>query len=135
MHPSKAPVADSLLRLDNPAGFQTLGPVFFTQLHPTPLPAAHWVATSSSVAQLLGMPADWSTNPNYLQAFTGNSVLPSSSPMATVYIGHQFGVWAGQLGDGRAEVGERLAGPQEVELPVTPESGGHGTPLSGRRVT
>jgi uncharacterized protein YdiU (UPF0061 family) len=25
-----------------------------------------------------------------------------SSPIATVYSGHQFGVWAGQLGDGRA---------------------------------
>jgi len=102
MHPSQAPVADSLLRLDNPVGFQTLGPAFFTQLPPTPLPAPHWVATSGSVAQLLGMPADWSTNHNYLHAFTGNSVLPSSTPIASVYSGHQFGVWAGQLGDGRA---------------------------------
>jgi hypothetical protein len=25
-----------------------------------------------------------------------------SKPLATVYSGHQFGVWAGQLGDGRA---------------------------------
>ena len=37
-----------------------------------------------------------------LHAFTGNAHLPGSSPLASVYSGHQFGVWAGQLGDGRA---------------------------------
>ncbi len=46
-----------------------------------------------------------------LQAFTGNAVLPGSQPYASVYSGHQFGVWAGQLGDGRAiTVGETAAG-------------------------
>ncbi len=29
-------------------------------------------------------------------------VLPGSEPLASVYSGHQFGQWAGQLGDGRA---------------------------------
>jgi putative ATPase len=37
-----------------------------------------------------------------LAVFTGNAVATWSDPLATVYSGHQFGVWAGQLGDGRA---------------------------------
>jgi uncharacterized protein YdiU (UPF0061 family) len=30
--------------------------------------------------------------------------MPGSEPLAAVYSGHQFGVWAGQLGDGRAHL-------------------------------
>ena len=33
---------------------------------------------------------------------TGNEVYPSTTPYAMCYAGHQFGNWAGQLGDGRA---------------------------------
>ncbi|STE55359.1 putative cytoplasmic protein YdiU [Escherichia coli] len=32
----------------------------------------------------------------------GETLLPGMSPLAQVYSGHQFGVWAGQLGDGAA---------------------------------
>ncbi|RXG15225.1 putative protein YdiU (UPF0061 family) [Leeuwenhoekiella aestuarii] len=39
---------------------------------------------------------------NFLNLMTGNSVLPETNPYAMVYGGHQFGNWAGQLGDGRA---------------------------------
>ena len=35
-------------------------------------------------------------------ALAGNALLPQSRPLAAVYAGHQFGVWAGRLGDGRA---------------------------------
>lgn len=34
--------------------------------------------------------------------FTGNEILPNTKPYAMCYGGHQFGNWAGQLGDGRA---------------------------------
>lgn len=37
-------------------GFATLGSDFYTELRPTPLPSPHWVGTSHSVAQLLGLP-------------------------------------------------------------------------------
>ena len=37
-----------------------------------------------------------------LEALGNGRPLPGMSPVATVYSGHQFGVWAGQLGDGRA---------------------------------
>ena len=38
----------------------------------------------------------------FLEAMTGNSILKNSKPFAMCYAGHQFGNWAGQLGDGRA---------------------------------
>ncbi len=38
----------------------------------------------------------------FLKVFTGNEVLPNTKPYAMCYGGHQFGNWAGQLGDGRA---------------------------------
>jgi uncharacterized protein YdiU (UPF0061 family) len=50
-----------------------------------------------------------------LQAFSGNATLAGSRPIASVYSGHQFGVWAGQLGDGRAMGLGNLNG-QEIQL-------------------
>ena len=82
--------------------FATLGPDFFTELPGTGLPDPHWVATSPDCAALLGWPEDWWTRPGALDAFSGNTRLAGMKPLATVYSGHQFGVWAGQLGDGRA---------------------------------
>jgi len=38
----------------------------------------------------------------FLEVMTGNSILENSKPFAMCYAGHQFGNWAGQLGDGRA---------------------------------
>ena len=75
------------------------------------MPHAQWVARSAAVAQLAGLPAGFLDSDTALQAFTGNSVLAGSQPYASVYSGHQFGVWAGQLGDGRAiTLGETAAG-------------------------
>ena len=38
----------------------------------------------------------------FLDVMTGNSIIENSKPFAMCYAGHQFGNWAGQLGDGRA---------------------------------
>ena len=38
----------------------------------------------------------------FAEVFVGNRLLPGMKPIATCYGGHQFGNWAGQLGDGRA---------------------------------
>ncbi|AIY41386.1 Selenoprotein O and cysteine-containing homologs [Collimonas arenae] len=55
-----------------------------------------------------------------VQALAGNRPLPNSAPLAAVYSGHQFGVWAGQLGDGRAillgDVAARDGGRMELQL-------------------
>lgn len=39
---------------------------------------------------------------HFLNILTGNKVLENTNPYAMCYGGHQFGRWAGQLGDGRA---------------------------------
>ena len=86
---------------------------------PTPLPAPYFVAASSRAAQLVGLSAEQLATDDFVAAFTGNQVPPRAMPLSAVYSGHQFGVWAGQLGDGRAILLGELAGadgPMEVQL-------------------
>jgi uncharacterized protein YdiU (UPF0061 family) len=85
-----------------PSRFEALGPTFFTQVTPSPMAAPYWVAGNQPLAHELGWPAAWMEAPDVLSVLSGNSVAPGSQPLATVYSGHQFGVWAAQLGDGRA---------------------------------
>ncbi|APW38202.1 hypothetical protein RD110_14155 [Rhodoferax koreense] len=101
--------------------FAALGPAFSTLLSPTPLAAPYWVAQSADAAALLGVDAGWMASDAALQAFTGNRIVAGAAPLASVYSGHQFGVWAGQLGDGRAILLGETAGadghpPLEVQL-------------------
>lgn len=94
----------SALRWSN--GFAALGEAFYTRLptpsHPQGLPDPRWLASSTACAQWLGWPADWQDAPDALAVFSGNAEWPGMARLASVYSGHQFGVWAGQLGDGRA---------------------------------
>ena len=82
--------------------FATLGADFSVALNPTPLPAPYWVGTCPAVADLLGLPSGALESPLWLEALTGNRPMAGAQSLASVYSGHQFGVWAGQLGDGRA---------------------------------
>lgn len=93
-----------------------LGPDFYTRLHPTPMGAPVWASRNTKLLQSMGWPLDLLDDP---ALWAGNALLPGSVPLATVYSGHQFGVWAGQLGDGRALwLGEASSdqGPQEIQL-------------------
>ncbi|CAN5731716.1 YdiU family protein [soil metagenome] len=83
-------------------GFAALGPAFHTRLRPTPLASPYWVGRSEATARELGLAADWFPSAESLDVLTGNAELPGGDALASVYSGHQFGVWAGQLGDGRA---------------------------------
>ncbi|MBC8766404.1 YdiU family protein [Arenibacter sp. BSSL-BM3] len=60
------------------------------------------IHTSSELALDLGLTEDDLKSEEFLNIFTGNAVLPDTQPYAMCYGGHQFGNWAGQLGDGRA---------------------------------
>ncbi|WP_307726592.1 YdiU family protein [uncultured Massilia sp.] len=99
--------------------FAELPPAFYTRLMPTPLPSPSFIAASAPAAALAGLdPADL-TRDDFVEVFSGNKVAVRSQPLSAVYSGHQFGVWAGQLGDGRAIVLGDLDGPEgrmEVQL-------------------
>jgi len=76
---------------------------------PSPLPDPYWIAVSTEAAALVGISLDSNqlpTDPDWLAVLAGNSAELGGrlfpKPMATAYSGHQFGHWAGQLGDGRA---------------------------------
>jgi uncharacterized protein YdiU (UPF0061 family) len=82
--------------------FADLPAAFYTRLQPTPLPAPYLVCASEAAAALIGLDPAELTTQDFIETFAGNRVLSNSQPLAAVYSGHQFGVWAGQLGDGRA---------------------------------
>jgi uncharacterized protein YdiU (UPF0061 family) len=60
------------------------------------------VAYSREVAELLDLTPEDCESDDFLQVFSGNRLAAGMYPYATCYGGHQFGYWAGQLGDGRA---------------------------------
>ncbi|MBC3875355.1 protein adenylyltransferase SelO [Undibacterium flavidum] len=82
--------------------FAELGSAFFTPQHPTPLKSPYLIAVSPEMLSEFGISDEQIREPELIEVFSGNRVHSSSAPLATVYSGHQFGVWAGQLGDGRA---------------------------------
>ncbi|MGJ8669203.1 MAG: protein adenylyltransferase SelO [Oceanococcus sp.] len=70
----------------------------FSWVTPTPVSSPQWLGWSQPLADELGM----SQSDACLQALAGNQTLPGMQSYAMAYGGHQFGQWAGQLGDGRA---------------------------------
>jgi len=101
--PSTYPMQDATnLGLPWNNRFAALGEDFSVALLPTPLPAPYWVGKSEAVAQVLGLAPALLESDSLLQTLSGNALPQGGSPLASVYSGHQFGVWAGQLGDGRA---------------------------------
>ena len=74
----------------------------YSRVAPVRVPAPTLVATSAEVAADLGLEGDHWLEADAADILTGNLILPGSDPHALNYGGHQFGNWAGQLGDGRA---------------------------------
>ncbi len=69
---------------------------------PTPVAAPRLLAHAREVAELVGFGEEEAAQPWFAEVFGGNALLPGMEPYAAAYGGHQFGHWAGQLGDGRA---------------------------------
>ena len=82
----------------------------WSRVAPTPVAAPRTLAVSREMAETLGFDAADAVSETFAQVFAGNALLQGMDPFATNYGGHQFGNWAGQLGDGRAiSLGETVA--------------------------
>lgn len=90
----------------------------YSRVSPTPVAAPRLLAHSAEMAATLGFSAEDLASPEFAAVFAGNALLPGMEPYAANYGGHQFGHWAGQLGDGRAiSLGEAVtAGGERWEL-------------------
>ncbi|QNK02385.1 protein adenylyltransferase SelO [Dyella telluris] len=87
---------------------QVLG-AMYSRVEPTPVASPRVVAWSPEMAQALGLDEADRDSPVLAQVLGGNALLDGMQPFATNYGGHQFGMWADQLGDGRAiSLGEVL---------------------------
>jgi len=69
---------------------------------PTKVSAPVVVAYAKEVAEQLGLTEEDCESEQFSKVFVGNEILAGMQPYAMCYGGHQFGHWAGQLGDGRA---------------------------------
>jgi uncharacterized protein YdiU (UPF0061 family) len=74
----------------------------YTRVDPTPVREPRLLAWSDEIGRLLGIERPESVAGLAAQVLGGNKVLAGMQPYAARYGGHQFGHWAGQLGDGRA---------------------------------
>ena len=85
--------------------YASLDEIFYERTRPIPVKNPQLFLWNSDLAEQLMIPNDLKRDPVALaQAFSGNSSMPGSDPVATVYAGHQFGSFVYQLGDGRAHL-------------------------------
>ncbi len=128
--PTDAPAPAVALTWRHDGFFERLSAAYGSRPPLQPVPGAQWVARSEPLARTLGL-GDWLDSPEALPVLAGNQVAAGAGPgLATVYSGHQFGVWAGQLGDGRALLLGEIdtpSGPMELQL-----KGAGSTPYSRR---
>ncbi|MET3813823.1 protein adenylyltransferase SelO [Pantoea sp. UYEF8] len=82
----------------------------YTALTPTPLTGGRLLYHNAPLAASMGLDEALFTGDGH-DVWHGAALLPGMQPLAQVYSGHQFGVWAGQLGDGRGI----LLGEQRLE--------------------
>lgn len=81
---------------------RTVRDAAYSRVSPTPVRAPRLLAWSEPLAAEIGVTRPDDAAPVSLSLLAGNATLPSMVPYAARYGGHQFGHWAGQLGDGRA---------------------------------
>lgn len=90
------PIEENFTRQVNNAAFSFVKPKIPS--HPKLLHLA------KEVQHLIGFSDDFVESKSFLEMVSGSKSISNSKPFAMNYAGHQFGNWAGQLGDGRAIV-------------------------------
>jgi uncharacterized protein YdiU (UPF0061 family) len=86
----------------------------YSRVLPAKVSGPQRVAYSKEVADILDLSPELCASEDFIQVFAGNRLASGMEPYATCYGGHQFGNWAGQLGDGRViNLGEVINRPGE----------------------
>ncbi len=83
-------------------GMRQVNDAMYSRVLPTAVAEPKTLLWSRDVAFDLGFDEAFCSSPVFAQLMSGNQLFPGTAPFATRYGGHQFGQWAGQLGDGRA---------------------------------
>lgn len=106
--PSQALIFDNAFVRQLPAdpasgpGRRQVHGALYSRVEPAPVAAPRLIAYSREVAELVGFDKAYIESRDFAQVFGGNALIDGMQPYAANYGGHQFGNWAGQLGDGRA---------------------------------
>ena len=74
----------------------------YSRVRPKATASPKLLAHSPEVLADLGLDSRIAETDEFARVFSGNATLAAMEPYAMAYGGHQFGHWAGQLGDGRA---------------------------------
>src|SRR5687768_14919387 len=110
---------------------RTVRNALYSEVTPTPVQSPQLIGWADHFADELGIARPGPDDYASVELLAGNRVLEGMRPYAARYGGHQFGVWANQLGDGRAitlgEVSFPSAGRLEFQL-----KGAGPTPYSRR---
>ncbi|HEX5392532.1 MAG TPA: YdiU family protein [Rhodocyclaceae bacterium] len=100
--------------------YANLGQPFHTPVKATQLPEPQLLQFNHALADELGFATAHIEHPELTEILAGNQPWPGYASMASVYAGHQFGVFVPQLGDGRAlmiaELRDRKGQRQELQL-------------------
>lgn len=83
--------------------YANLGSPYLAEVQATPLQTEpHLIHFNHGLAQEIGLNTEPLGSQQGIQTLSGNTPWPSYKSRASVYCGHQFGVFVPQLGDGRA---------------------------------
>lgn len=100
-----------------------------TRQNPTPVAAPSLFAFNDDLGKQLGINRQELGDEVLGAIFSGNTLLPGAEPLASAYAGHQFGHFAGTLGDGRAVLLGEIAKPNGEHFEVQLKGSGR-TPYS-----
>ena len=103
---------------------------FYSVVSPQGLENTRWVSRNNALARELGIDTEQLASQTSLKLLSGCGTSKNLKPISVVYSGHQFGVWAGQLGDGRAITLGELAIGEKAELWDLQLKGAGSTPYS-----
>ena len=95
---------DSFAALPKVNSFASLPSAFYTRLNTKPLTDTALLHVNREVARMLALSDVALASDEFLSVVSGTAAMDGGATLSAVYSGHQFGVWAGQLGDGRAHL-------------------------------